>query len=264
MQSGLTTCGNKGSNNGEYAFDCQYPGAMSDEATCETDVGGVLSTVVVAGLFATSPWWPGSIAKILPKNIIALVAEALGLELEIGALIAAVVVVTILQKLLLSLGVDAVTHKICLAIYGNQAMNLIMLLNGQQYPLGVITTATPTAQSLTVNDPSAPSCCLGGSCGTYTTCGLGGTCFCGSDVNGVSACVLDEYCDVATPCSANTDCSTGWICLAANCCGFSVCIDATSCVPGASQIQTIDASIYNTSAIEAPGRHMAAGYINGA
>jgi hypothetical protein len=255
VNSGLTACDYQSSNNGDFKYTCYYPGALSTEATCETDVGFALSAIVVTSLFATSQWWPKVVATILPRNILGLIASALGIELELRILIAGVVILAILQKLLISLGVDAVTHKICLTLFGSQAMEVIMSLLGQQSLLETITAATPTSQALTVNDPSVPACCAGGSCGNYQACGGGGDCFCGSDVTGVSACVLNEYCDLLTPCGANSDCDAGWICLAANCCGESVCSDATSCgvAPASLGLLRLDAEVYNTSGIALPG-----------
>jgi hypothetical protein len=134
-------------------------------------------------------------------------------------------------------------------------MEVIMSLLGQQSLLETITAATPTSQALIVNHPSVPACCAGGSCGNYQACGGGGDCFCSSDVTGVSACVLNEYCDLLTPCGANSDCDAGWICLAANCCGESVCSDATSCgvAPASLGPLRLDAEVYNTSGIAISG-----------
>jgi hypothetical protein len=70
--------------------------------------------------------------------------------------------------------------------------------------------------------------CQGGNAchqGHHTTCNPGGTCYCGTDIEGGGACVagLQNICG-RTPCSSSSQCTYGKLCLQAPCCSGNVCM----------------------------------------
>ncbi|KAH8908655.1 hypothetical protein BR93DRAFT_994235 [Coniochaeta sp. PMI_546] len=76
---------------------------------------------------------------------------------------------------------------------------------------------------------SNPSC-TGQTCATFSACGAGGSCVCGSTTDSTGFCV-----DGSTPCSGlptctgSSDCASGQVCIVGSCCGVNVCVGASFC-----------------------------------
>jgi len=93
-----------------------------------------------------------------------------------------------------------------------------------------VMTCNSTKTTTTMPTTTESNVCAGidWSCGdSLTVCGDEGPyneCLCANDVQGNSACVIDESCSTQTQCSQNSNCPSGSICVPGTCCDFSLCL----------------------------------------
>ncbi|XEV04622.1 hypothetical protein FSHL1_009909 [Fusarium sambucinum] len=78
--------------------------------------------------------------------------------------------------------------------------------------------------------------CAGQTCDTFTACGPGGSCVCGSIAGGRGFCVDgDTPCSGLADCNTSADCPGGQVCAVGSCCSRNVCISADTCTNSASK-----------------------------
>ncbi|KAM7213327.1 phospholipase A2 [Rhypophila decipiens] len=72
--------------------------------------------------------------------------------------------------------------------------------------------------------------CAGRTCGTFGTCGAGGSCVCASITGGSGFCVNGQTpCDGLAGCGTSADCPLGSVCAVGTCCSRNVCITTDQC-----------------------------------
>jgi hypothetical protein len=80
------------------------------------------------------------------------------------------------------------------------------------------------------NGACAFDSCKGSTCGSFSACGPGGSCVCGSTSSSQGFCVNgDTPCNGLAGCGSNTDCPLGSVCIVGSCCGRNVCVATDFC-----------------------------------
>jgi hypothetical protein len=94
----------------------------------------------------------------------------------------------------------------------------------------ILTARQCKSGSICANGVCTASACTGKTCSTYTACGPGGTCVCGTTTAGKGFCVDGETpCQGLADCKEDMDCLGGQVCIEQSCCQRKVCVGPSFC-----------------------------------
>ncbi len=242
--------------NGQFTFECQFPGENTKEMKCEKLVQQILLDTIAGGLIGSATNW-GTVGGLLRDAMKKFISE----EAILGALEIAGIVVTAPEWLLAVAVVAAqgiailAAVEVALAVYQHLSPNglpqdVCMLFNADEFPLPLTLAAGLSTEVFTnfaatdqpsdmqrfavINDPNDHSCstCTAGAPAAPTPTAARGPAASAASAPRTSTSASSTTSAPTWPqCTGSGTCGAGFLCLAGNCCGFNVCIDATTCAP---------------------------------
>ncbi|MCJ1406286.1 hypothetical protein MMC19_000351 [Ptychographa xylographoides] len=229
MTCGINVCSvvSDGSGSGSYTGTCVFPNA---QAACAPVIQGYIDWAT-GGIQGSTTNWKDILIKLntfFAKGGPAwLGIGGLAFILEAPYIGSFLLAYGAFQSGMAIVGNEVAAINICGVMHYEYAVQITVNYWGQSTSVALLEypPSGPLAATVYVNDPKIGTCangCNGGSCGAYSGCDDTGSCICGNDIHGTSACFVNALCSAVVPCATNTDCGGG-VCLASNCCGFSAC-----------------------------------------